>query len=294
MSSLKKDKLKAVSIFTGAGGLDIGFERAGFETVSTLEIHPRYCETIETNKQRKIPISKSEKRTYFDGALIINDDIANVSAIQLLNGETEIDCLIGGPPCQAFSSAGKQNSIFDKRGTLIYEYFRILGELRPRTFLFENVRGLVTAKGKNAEPGEILIELLELFNQIGYNCRVELLNSAEYGSYQRRVRCFIIGSRIAAAPHFPIPRYAENERFSLLPDDCRGKWKTLGEFLHLYSDTNEADWIRPTEALNQQLQDIPDGKGLRSTGRVEATRPGGHWGYRQGTFIADPQNPQEQ
>lgn len=291
MNSLKKDKLKAVSIFTGAGGLDIGFEKAGFETISTLEIHPRYCETIEKNKGKKIAISNGEKRTFFERALILNNDIANVSATQLLNGETDIDCLIGGPPCQSFSSAGKQNSIFDKRGTLIYEYFRILRELRPKTFLFENVRGLVTAKGKNAEPGEILIELLGLFNQIGYNCRVELLNSAEYGSYQRRVRCFIIGSRIAAAPYFPIPRYAENARLSLLPDDCREKWRTLGEFLLSYADSNEAVWIRPTDALSQQLQNIPDGKGLKNTGRIEATRPGGHWGYRQGTFIADLNKP---
>ena len=209
----------------------------------------------------------------------------------LMNGEETIDCLIGGPPCQSFSSAGKQGSIFDKRGTLIYEYFRILKEIRPKTFLFENVRGLVTAKGYKQEPGEILTELLEMFYELGYSCRVALLNAAEHGGYQARVRCFIMGSRIAAAPLFPVPRYAKKEEYSFIPELCREKWKTLGDFLELHADTDESNWVRPTDALAELLRDVESGKGLRSTGRVEATRPGGHWGYRQGTFIADLNKP---
>ncbi len=292
MNTSSKTPLKAVSIFTGAGGLDIGLERAGFETVSALEIHPKYCETILQNQKKNIPIGTTAgSNSFFQGTKIINADIATVCGSDLICGEKSIDCLIGGPPCQAFSSAGKQQSIFDKRGTLVYEYFRILNELKPKTFIFENVRGLVTAKGKNAEPGEILTELLSLFSSAGYNCRVALLNAAEYGAYQRRVRCFIIGSNIAAAPFFPDPEYAEEEEFSLLPEMCRKKWKTLGDFLEKFADSDEAAWIRPTEDLAQQLSSIPSGKGLKSTGRVEATRPSGHWGYRQGTFIADLSKP---
>lgn len=290
MSILNIANPKAISIFTGAGGLDMGFERAGFSIVSALELHPKYCETIKENQARMIKIPGTD-RTYFQNTVIFNDDICNVSGHHIACGESEIDCLIGGPPCQAFSSAGKQLSIFDHRGALVYEYLRVLRELNPKTFLFENVRGLVTARGKKNEPGEIMHELLDKFSEAGYNCRVALLNAAEFGSYQRRVRCFIIGSRIAAAPYFPIPEYAEEEKYSLLPEDCRKKWHTLGEFLEKYSDSDMSEWTRPTAELETMLSTIPAGSGIKSAGRVEATRPGGHWGYRQGTFIADPNKP---
>lgn len=288
MTSSVKNKFTAVSIFTGAGGLDIGIEQSGFDVVSALEIHPKYSDTIKLNKSKKIPIPSNPTSSYFKNTLIINDDIANVSAAQLKNGYENIDCLVGGPPCQAFSSAGKQQSVFDQRGKLIYEYFRILKELHPKVFLFENVRGLVTAKGEKAEPGEILKELLHLFESLGYNCRVALLNAADYGAYQRRVRCFIIGSRIAAAPHFPEPEFSKDGgESSVLPGFAKKRWKTLREFLQKNADSNKDHWTRPTEKLYEQLKNIPMGKGLRSQGRAEATRPGGHWGYRQGTFIAN-------
>ena len=290
MTTSSKTKHTAVSIFTGAGGLDIGFERAGFSVVSANEIHPNYCETIRVNQSRSINIQRTNA-TYFSDTQIINDDIKNVTSKQLMNGNDQIDCLIGGPPCQAFSSAGKQLSIFDERGALIYEYLRILSEMQPKTFLFENVRGLITARGRTGEPGEVIIELLKRFKEAGYNCKVALLNAAEYGSYQRRVRCFIVGSKIAAAPDFPYPTYAEEEEYSLIPELCRKKWRTLGEFLDLYADQDENEWVRPTPELNELLRDVPEGSGLKSKGRVEATRPSGHWGYRQGTFIADKTKP---
>ena len=290
--SKSNNRPNAISIFTGAGGLDIGFERAGFNVISAVEIHPVYCNTILENQKKKIPINGGPEY-YYEGTLVLNDDINNVTGEQLLRGfpKGKIDCLIGGPPCQSFSSAGKQGSIFDKRGTLIYEYFRILQETMPKTFLFENVRGLVTAKGYDQEPGEILTELLKMFYDLGYSCRAALLNAAEYGAYQARVRCFIIGSRIAAAPYFPIPQYGKNEEVSFIPEMCRKKWKTLGDFLELNADNDVCNWVRPTPELAESLKDIDEGKGLRSLGRVEATRPGGHWGYRQGTFIADLKKP---
>ena len=141
MTTLSETNLKAVSIFTGAGGLDIGFERAGFSIVSAVELHHKYCDTIRQNQAQRLLIPGTA-RTYYEGTLILNEDISNVSGQQLANRNDSIDCLIGGPPCQSFSSAGKQLSIFDHRGTLIYEYLRILTELQPKTFLFENVRGL--------------------------------------------------------------------------------------------------------------------------------------------------------
>ena len=149
----------------------------------------------------------------------------------------------------------------------------------------------LTAKGRKGIPGEVLGELLERFKGAGYNCRIALLNAADFGAYQRRVRCFIIGSRIAAAPEFPIPEYAEKESFSLIPEGCRRKWNTLADFLAKYADTDESQWVRPTPELMAQLIEVSEGSGLKSKGRVEATRPSGHWGYRQGTFIADKSKP---
>lgn len=282
--------MTAVSIFTGAGGLDIGIERAGFDVISTLEIHPSYCLTVRNMKAKGIPIPNGTG-AYFQKAKVIQGDICKIKAIDLLGRRKSVDCLVGGPPCQAFSSAGKQNSIFDERGTLVYEYFRLLKEIKPKVFLFENVRGLVTAKGQTNEPGEVLKGLLKMFQELGYNCRVKLLNSADFGSPQRRVRCFILGSSIAAAPEFPTPTHAETPVDSLFDDERKLPWVTLGDFLAKNADKDKTHWILPTEKMGAALADIPDGKGLKSKGVVEATRPSGHWGYRQGTFIADQKKP---
>lgn len=289
-TATKTHKYRAISLFTGAGGLDIGIEQAGFETVSAVELCVEFCKTIMQNKSRNILIENSD-RYYFEDTIVLNKDIAEVTAKDLNPNELEIDCLIGGPPCQAFSSAGKQNSIFDHRGTLIYEYFRLLNDIKPKVFLFENVRGLVTARGKNNEPGEVLMNLVDMMKSIGYHCRVSLLNSADFGSPQRRVRCFIIGSRIGVAPEFPNPTHGEKAKSPSIFSDGLIPWITLGEFLKTNADDDPNNWVRPTEALLKELSSMPEGSGLKSMGRAEATRPSGHWGYRQGTFIADTSKP---
>lgn len=286
----EKHIYKAVSLFTGAGGLDIGFEQAGFESVSAIELSIPFCDTIKRNQAKRISIPGTE-RFYFQGTHIINGDISETSADELNPHGVDIDCLIGGPPCQAFSSAGKQDSIFDRRGTLVYEYLRKLREIRPKVFLFENVRGLVTARGNNGEPGEVLMNIINMMSSMGYHCRAALLNSADYGSYQRRVRCFIIGSRIGAAPEFPRPTHGEKPGNATLLQNVTRPWNTLGDFLENHSDAEIANWVRPTETLAKELASLPEGSGLKSAGRVEATRPSGHWGYRQGTFIADKRKP---
>lgn len=282
--------MTAVSIFTGAGGLDIGIEMAGGDVISTLEIHPSYCATVRNMKAKGVQIPNTD-RTFFQGTNVIEGDIRKIPAKDLLGRKKSVDCLIGGPPCQAFSSAGRQDSIFDERGTLVYEYFRILKELKPKVFLFENVRGLVTAKGIRNEPGEVLKGLLGMFRKIGYSCRAKLLNAADYGLPQRRVRCFIVGSSIAPAPDFPAPTHAEVPFDSLLPSECRKPWVSLGRYLASHADNEKSHWTLPTAKVRAALESLPEGKGLKSTGVKEATRPGGHWGYRQGMFIADQTKP---
>lgn len=271
---------KYISLFTGAGGLDVGLERAGLKAISLTELESVFCDTLRENQR----IKHVDGIKYFDGSEIHNVDISKVSADELTHSN-EVDLVVGGPPCQAFSSSGRQLSVLDARGKLVHEFLRIVDELRPRMFLFENVRGLVTARDKFGEPGGVIRDLLSQFTSIGYSCRAALLNSADYGSYQRRVRCFILASRNGRAPLFPEPTHQKSSNF-LLP-----KWKTLGEFLSKFADHDPQAHTFPTAELEKQLRHIPDGCGIKSPGKSEPTRPGGHWGYRQGTFIADQSLP---
>jgi len=160
-----------------------------------------------------------------------------------------------------------------------------VNELKPKMFLFENVRGLVTARDASGEPGGVICDLIEQFQKLGYSCRATLLNSADYGSYQRRVRCFILASRQGRAPLFPEPTHQKTAGL-LFP-----KWKSLGEFLCGFADEDHSNYTFPTAELGKMLSEIPDGSGVKSKGKAEPTRPGGHWGYRQGTFIADQRLP---
>lgn len=265
-----------VSLFTGAGGLDIGLERAGLKAVSLCEIEKVFCDTLVENQN----FSHSDGIDYFNDAEVHNVDIHDVSGESLTCGHS-IDLVVGGPPCQAFSSSGKQLSVLDPRGRLVHEFLRIIDEIKPKMFLFENVRGIVTARDASGEPGGVILQLINQFQDLGYSCRATLLNSADYGSYQRRVRCFIVASRHGMAPSFPEPTHQKK------PGLFSSDWKTLEEFLELHADTESANFTFPTKELAAQLKSLPNGSGVKSMGKAEKTRPGGHWGYRQGTFIAD-------
>ena len=108
MSASPINGSRCISLFSGAGGLDIGFERAGFSTVSLCELEPQFAETLRQNQGWP----HSDGHRYFADATILQNDIREVSAEQLMHGET-IDCVLGGPPCQAFSSSGKQKSVLE-------------------------------------------------------------------------------------------------------------------------------------------------------------------------------------
>ncbi len=269
-----------VSLFSGAGGLDIGLERSGFKAISMSELETSFCQTLLDNQA----FTHSDGFNYFDSSKIINADIRDLSAIDLVGSETP-DLVVGGPPCQAFSSSGKQLSILDPRGELLNEFYRIIDETKPKMLLFENVRGIVTARDRQGEPGGVIAGLLNGLKEIGYSCRAVLLNSADYGSYQRRVRCFIVGTRNGIAPHIPEPTHNKE------PDLLHKPWNTLEEFLVAHEDRDRNNYTFPTDKLASELKDIPNGSGLKSKGKPEKTRPGGHWGYRQGAFIADTELP---
>ena len=283
--------LTVVSLFAGAGGLDIGLEQAGFHTVSAVDLDVDCIASLGVNQRAGIPCG--DGREYLAETALLATPIEQLEAADLRpagegRGWTP-DLMAGGPPCQPFSSSGKMLSVEDPRGKLFQHFVRLAEALEPKVILFENVRGLVTARGPRGEPGEVLNMVKDSFEQIGYATTFALLNAADYGAPQRRVRCFMMATRCTAMPQFPGATHAESPEVDLF--GARLPWITLGVHLECLSPPAENEIVRPTAALATRLAHVLPGSGLKSAGARETTRPGGHWGYRQGTFIADLDQP---
>jgi DNA (cytosine-5)-methyltransferase 1 len=170
---------KTLSLFSGAGGLDIGFHDAGFDIVSMIEIEQKFVESLKAN---------AAEGGYLHGAEPVCIDIRDyVPDLRL-----SVDFIIGGPPCQTFSAAGRRaagvKGTTDKRGTLFEEYVRLLELLRPRGFLFENVYGIT-----GAENGDAWLEITGAFASAGYQIEFRVLDAADFGVPQHRERMFIVG-----------------------------------------------------------------------------------------------------
>lgn len=163
--------MKIVSLFAGAGGLDLGFEKAGFNVIWANEYDKSIWKTYE----------KNHKKTFLDKRSII--DIPS-------NEVPSCDGIIGGPPCQSWSEAGSLGGIKDKRGQLFYEFMRILADKKPKFFLAENVSGMLLPIHKKA-----LENITQMFKDIGYDLSFQLLNVADYGIPQDRKRVFFVGFR---------------------------------------------------------------------------------------------------
>lgn len=287
--SEQSDRPTAISLFSGAGGLDIGIEIAGFRVLTATDFDADCVATLERNQGKRVPIPGTED-VFLDGARILLGDIAGFAGRDLLPaGARKIDLLVGGPPCQPFSSAGKQLSVEDPRGRLFEHFVRIADELRPHLVLFENVRGLVTARGPSGTHGEALALVKDAFEKIGYATSFRLMNAADFGVPQRRIRLFMLASKFAPLPEFPQPSHSETARSSLF--DQTLPWVTLRELLASLPSPSASEIVRPSAALASALADVPAGSGLKSPGARETTRPGGHWGYKQGTFVADLDKP---
>lgn len=284
-----------VSLFSGAGGLDIGLERSGFHTVSANDFDTNCVASLRANQAAEVPVAGEPDRSHFAGTLIVHAPVESLDASDLMpvlwHSGRRLDALVGGPPCQPFSSAGSQRGVHDPRGRLFEQFVRLAEELRPRLILFENVRGLVTARGPEGISGEALHLVRDEFERIGYCTRFSLLNAADYGAPQRRVRLFMLAADEGVTlPTFPLPTHHRPRPGQSLPLDGRF-WVTLGEFLADQAPPTPDEIVRPSPQLEAELRGVPDGSGLKSPGRSEPTRPGGHWGYKQGTFVADPSLP---
>jgi DNA (cytosine-5)-methyltransferase 1 len=182
-----------------------------------------------------------------------------------------------------------QKGFSDPRGQLVDHFIRLVAELRPHFLLMENVRGLVTAVGPTGRPGEALRLIQDGLEQVGYASAVSLLNAADYGAPQRRVRLILVASCTHDLPGVPEPTHAAEGEMTLL--NGHQPWMSLGDVLATLSPPDPADIVRPKGERAPQLAALEPGTGLRTQGRVESNRPGGHWGYRQDCFVADPSLP---
>jgi DNA (cytosine-5)-methyltransferase 1 len=189
-------KYNAVSLFSGGGGLDIGASWAKFRVDFASDLEPEHCKTISYN---------------FPDCTTIAADVIDLTGekIRTLSSKNQFDLLLGGPPCQAFSILGRRNSFNDPRGQLVYEYARLVKEIKPRAFVFENVPGLMTVN-----KGEDWKELLQYFEEeTGYKIFHSKLNAADFGIPQIRIRVFIIGFRSQEAKfEFPVATHQNPEK----------------------------------------------------------------------------------
>jgi len=179
--------MKVISLFSGCGGLDLGFEKAGFEIPVANEFDKAIWETFKVN----------HPNTY-----LIEDDIRNVRKEDIekyIDGE--VDGIIGGPPCQSWSEAGSLKGIKDSRGQLFFDYIRILKEFQPKFFLAENVSGMLANR-----HSEAVQNILQLFGEAGYDVSFTLVNAKDYGVAEERKRVFYIGFRKDLNIDFGFPK----------------------------------------------------------------------------------------
>lgn len=209
LDKIKRNKV--VSLFTGAGGLDIGLEEAGFETVVCIENDADCRETLRFNRPNWKLFEKANK--FEEGILGLREpgNVREISVEELLEfaklerGEAAL--VVGGAPCQPFSNIGKKQGRNDqKNGDLFLEFVRIVKGVEPQAFIFENVAGITQSKHNS-----VIKYMIDSFSGSGYGISYNILNAADYGVPQRRERFFLIGIKDSVLPAFPLPTHTKNK-----------------------------------------------------------------------------------
>ena len=180
--------MKIISLFAGAGGMDLGFIQAGFEIIWANDFNSDAVETYKKNI----------------GNHIILGDITKISSSEIPGDVGDIDVVIGGFPCQGFSIANNNRSMEDQRNFLYLEMLRVIKDKQPKFFVAENVKGILSI-----EKGKVIETIVKDFKEIGYEVDYKLVNAADYGVPQARERVIIIGNRIGITNPFPIQTHAD-------------------------------------------------------------------------------------
>lgn len=252
-------KLNAISFFTGAGGLDMGIAKAGFNIRLCIEIEKVYCETLllnhpEWNVKNADIMDYNKERVYEEAGLDQNE---------------EVDLIIGGSPCQSFSTAGKRQAFADPRGMAMLKYASLVEDIKPKVFLLENVRGLLSAalkhrkiKDRDKYPlsedekrGSALKYLLEQFSC--YDVQVKLLNAANYGVPQKRERVFIVGVRKDLNKRFEFPEATHSRNGG----NGKKKWIPASEVFESLKDIKKHDHVNYSPERLKYMKLVPRGGG---------------------------------
>ncbi len=240
-----------ISLFSGAMGLDIGLQQVGLNVVIGQDIDPICVETMKAN-----------------GHNVLGGDIREIKPEQLLEkaglkvGEPFLIC--GGPPCQPFSTAGKRLGINDPRGSLFMDFIRMIDYIRPRFFIMENVKGIMSSPLKyvpvanrdendsEQKLGTVLDVILSEFNKLGYKTVYGILDAVNYGVPQFRERFVLIGSRDYEDIFLPIPTHFQ------IHQDSTYRWKTVGEAIaDLENEEGECGVLTPER--KKYLRMVPEG-----------------------------------
>ena len=250
-----KTNRDVISLFSGAMGLDIGLEQAGLNVVIGQDFEPACVKTMKAN-----------------GHNVLGGDIRDISPQQLLEltglqaGEPFMIC--GGPPCQPFSTAGKRLGINDPRGSLFMDFIRMIDYIRPRFFVMENVKGIMSAPlktdndtSKKTPKKEKLQTVLDVilgeFNKLGYKTTYGILDAVNYGVPQFRERFVLIGSRDQEEIFLPIPTH-----FSM-HQNPEYRWRTVGDAIRDIENEN-GECGKLTSERKKYLRMVPEGGNWRN------------------------------
>ena len=280
LEELSVPKPALISLFSGALGLDIGLELAGFEIRAAVESDREAANTIRKNRPKTIVLEK-DIRTLAAG------DILSATGLQ----KSDIAVITGGPSCQSFSTAGQRKSLGDPRGGLFAEFIRIVDEVKPRFFILENVRGVLSAavmhrplaeRGPGHPPltpdevlGSALKVILSEISKLGYRVIFDLINTASYGVPQTRQRLIFIGSRDGENIAIPKPTHTEIA-WTTLRDALAGLVEDKPEFLRI--PPRWAKYVALVPA-GGNWRDLPSRMRRHALGAAY-----GSWGGRNGFF----------
>jgi DNA (cytosine-5)-methyltransferase 1 len=269
---LEKKKIKnknfhpqIISLFTCGMGMDLGFENAKFKTRYTNDIEKFACNTIRKNKP-KVHCDEG------DITSIKTEEILQRSGLQ----KDDVDVVIGGPPCQSFSTAGMRRGMEDKRGMALLQFIRVIKDVRPKFFVFENVAGLKSAAkkhisfyervkkekslGDDYRLGSLFEEILEQFKIPGYMMEWRILNAADFGVPQKRKRLVLIGSRVVD-PKIIFEQIMDEAKWcdpKKAKSEGKMPWKTLRDALYDLDDVEKEHTNFSPDSL-KYLKHVPPG-----------------------------------
>lgn len=253
---------KIIDLFCGAGGFSLGFEKAGFETKLAIDYWKPAIDTFNYNRKEKIGLC-------VDIYEYANEELEN------FNNETEIDGIIGGPPCQGFSMVGTRDEN-DDRNNLYLQYIRFVEIIKPKFFILENVKGLLTLKN-----GFFKEDIIERFTKLGYNVNFKMLKASHYGVAQNRERVFFVGLKKEIFKdeffEFPIGNKSHivstSDALSDLPslddgeDPTKYKTKPQNDYQKIMRENSAKitnnDITRHTEQTKKIISMVPDGGNIK-------------------------------